>query len=681
MKKFNLIDLAILLLLALFLVSFFEPKYMLTLTSSGGGDMISHFPTAIFLKNALLHHGKVMFWDMGNYCGFPMFYHYFPLTFVINVLISFIVPMQVAFKLTTVLGTFLLPVCAYLAFRLLKYKFPIPIMAACFSLAFLFLEANSMWGGNIPSTLAGEYSYSLSLSLMILFFGTIFAGISEKNKIIVNAVLFALMALSHGFTFIFSGVIAVFFLLSKKDFWDNFGYLFKVFGLGGLLISGWFIPFIMNIPYVTSYVTRWRIGSLAEVIPPLLIPFFVLAGVALFLNLFDRRTHYFIYVLVMAALLYWLAPSIGMLDIRFVPFIQLFVVLFSATFITVFLHEIKSRELLPFIILIVVGLWVSANVTFIHGWIKWNYEGLEKKATWPLLEQIHNHLRQTPEGRVVYEHSPKHNQFGSERIFENLSHYAGRDTLEGLYMQSSITSPFSFYIQSEVSKLHSGPFPQYKYANLNLPAALAHLKMFNVTQYIAVTDAAKQQAAKIPELKLEKEFKDYQIYRITNHNGRYVEALANEPVLFLTENWKRDFFEWFRRPDLLDTHLIYSKTPHWEKLKLRADSLNKLPRQPSTVSRPIITESIGDESIEFTTNQVGRPHLIKISYHPNWHVEGADKIYLVSPSFMLVYPTQEHVRLYFGSRWPNYLGRFLSLIGLSILFYSGIIHLRNARKA
>ena len=81
---------------------------------------------------------------------------------------------------------------------------------------------------------------------------------------------------------------------------------------------------------------------------------------------------------------------------------------------------------------------------------------------------------------------------------------------------------------------------------------------------------------------------------------------------------------------------------------------------------------MGNEEIKFTTNLIGHPHLIKVSYHPNWKVEGADKIYLVSPSFMLVYPDQADVRLYFGKSIYNYIGEALSLIGLSILLFCGI---------
>ncbi|MBU0502563.1 MAG: hypothetical protein KJ811_04915, partial [Candidatus Margulisbacteria bacterium] len=495
-------------------------------------------------------------------------------------------------------------------------------------------------------------------------------GIKNQKDILLNAFIFFLIGLSHGFTMVFSGVIAIFFLLTRKDFLKNFIYLFKVFGLGGLWLSFWFIPFIGNLPYVTSYVTRWHISSVWKVIPAILIPFLVISVISFLLNLFDRRTHYFAYVLTMCGLLYFAAPSLGMLDIRFVPFIQLFTLIFGATIILVFQEKLKSAEFIPFIIFLSVILWTMPQVTYIKGWIKWNYEGLEGKASYPLAQQIHNHLRAGRRGRVVYEHSPSHNVFGSERVFENLPYYAGRETLEGLYMQSSISSPFIFYIQSEVSRVHSGPFPQYKYAQLNLTPAIHHLKMFNVTQYIARSPEAKAAAKHSPQLKLEKTIEDYEIYRLTTNDGSYVEVLENKPVLFITNNWKRDFFEWFRRINLLKTHLVYLKEPSQadlQRFETQSDDLLELPQASLQLGQANISEKMGTDWLEFTTNQVGQPHLIKISYHPNWQIEGADKIYLVSPSFMLVYPNREKVRLYFGKTIYNYVGEGLTFLGIMIL--------------
>ena len=84
-----------------------------------------------------------------------MLQNYFPLPFLIMTVLSWVMPLQIAFKVTTLLGTFLLPPCTYLFFRFLKQPFPIPITGALFSLSFLFMEGNSMWGGNIPSTPGG----------------------------------------------------------------------------------------------------------------------------------------------------------------------------------------------------------------------------------------------------------------------------------------------------------------------------------------------------------------------------------------------------------------------------------------------------------------------------------------------------------------------------------------------
>src|SRR3989339_865902 len=260
MKKtsFNLeliIDLIILLLITVFLLGYFSPQYLLSKTTTTGGDTASHYNTLVYLKNILFPQGKIMGWLQGNYAGFPLFYHYFPLPFILMAILSYAIPMQIAFKIVSVLGIFLLPLCVYISFRLLKYIFPVPILGAILALPFLFMEANSMWGANIPSTLAGEFSYGIGISLSFLFFGTLYSGIQNKDKIILNAALVFLMGISHGYSLIFSLIIGSYFVFSKKSFFENIKYLFLVFGLGFLLLGFWILPFIQTLPWVTEYVT------------------------------------------------------------------------------------------------------------------------------------------------------------------------------------------------------------------------------------------------------------------------------------------------------------------------------------------------------------------------------------------------------------------------------------------
>lgn len=670
--------------IAAFLLSYFEPRYLLSPTTITGGDTASHYATAVYLKEILLPKGRVMGWHMGNYAGFPLFYHYFPLPFLLAAVPAYALPIQVTFKIVTVLGIFLLPICIYGALFCLRYPFPIPALGAAFSLPFLFMEANSMWGANIPSTLAGEFAYGIGVALAILFFGTLYRGIGENRLKIVNAVLVSLVGLSHGYALIFTAVCGLFFLFPWRGLQPRFLYLAKVYGLGTMLMAFWLLPFLETLPWTTGYATRWAIAHWSEVLPVILAPLATLAVVSLFLNLFDRRSRYFLHCLLACLVLYLVGPSLGILDIRFIPILQLLTVMFAATAPLMYMGRVKAAELLALIGLVASLLWSSGNSTYIRQWIVWNYEGFEAKRAWPLFAAINTYLRQSPiPARLVYEHAPSHNIFGSERAFESLPLFAGRPTLEGLYMQSSPSSPFVFYIQSEVSLLCSGPFPQYTYASLDLRAALAHLKMFNVSHYLARSPAARAQAAAMTELKREKSWGDYELYRIVTNEDRYVAPLTVQPVRLRTDDWKRSFFAWFRRADLIDIPLVFIKDASPEErrlLPLEAVNLQELPRQPLTVAPGKITERIEADRIVFQTPLLGHPHLVRVSYHPGWRVEGADRIYLTAPSFMLVYPKKHEVRLHFAKTVYDRLGEALTWTGFSILVVSVILVVRNERR-
>jgi len=84
---------------------------------------------------------------MGNYAGFPLFQFYFPFPFILMALLSQLIPLQIAFKLITILGVFTLPLCCYAALRLMDQRFPVPAAGAIFSLFFLFMEAKSIFTG------------------------------------------------------------------------------------------------------------------------------------------------------------------------------------------------------------------------------------------------------------------------------------------------------------------------------------------------------------------------------------------------------------------------------------------------------------------------------------------------------------------------------------------------------
>lgn len=697
MRRIYLVDILALVLITIFLITYFEPKYLFSKTITTGGDTASHYHTAKYLKEVLLPKGKIIGWDQGNYAGFPLFQFYFPLPFLIMVLFSLVIPLQIAFKIVTVLGMFLLPICTYFSLRLLKYTFPTPIFGAILTLPFLFMEANSMWGGNITSTLAGEFAFSLGFALSILFIGSLYNGILSGKHAIKNAILIALIGFSHGYTLLFSGLASLFFLITTEDFLKKLKYLFKVHVLGFLLMGLWIVPLIVNLPYTTRYNYIWIIKSLLEVFPLILIPFIAIAVLGRVVDLIwliwkggnwrriwdnlNVRIYYLWFGVIVSIFFYYVAYKINVVDIRFLPFLQVFLVLIGAVELGRVVKRLKAQWLFPVILFIAVFLWVDFNVKAITSWVIWNYTGFESKTLWPVFSTLNKYISGTAsDPRVVYEHSSDHNAIGTIRSFESIPLFSGRSTLEGIYMQSTVTSPFVFYLQSEISKEISCPLPDYGCSTLNLKRGIEHLKMFNVRDFIVRSDAVKKEIKKYPEFVLKKSFGPYEVYELTTNENRYVRPLPYEPILFKTDNWKRDAYRWFKNENAHDIHLVFTSKTEEKDLKrlknVKEDGdLNNLPKIPINFSC-YVEEEIKEEEVKINTSCIGVPLLIKISYHPDWEVEGADKVYLVSPSFMLVYPERSEIRLKFSKRPIEYLGNYFTITALLMVFFN-IPHVRK----
>ncbi|MCI0410393.1 MAG: hypothetical protein L0191_17830, partial [Acidobacteria bacterium] len=159
-----------------FLLYHFKPSLLWLNTMISGGDTPSFLRPVHHLRDVLLPAGNPQGWDLGNLGGYAPYQFYFLPPSLAIIALSTVIPLNVAFKLVTAAGTFLLPLTTMLALRGLGYVSPVPGLGAVASLIFLFNEGNSMWGGNIQSTLAGEFAFSLAFSLAVLFLGLLYRG-------------------------------------------------------------------------------------------------------------------------------------------------------------------------------------------------------------------------------------------------------------------------------------------------------------------------------------------------------------------------------------------------------------------------------------------------------------------------------------------------------------------------
>ena len=706
-------DLLSLVIIEGFILYHVGSEHILTPSITAGGDTASHYYTLDYLFHELLPKGRISGWTPGNYAGFPILQFYFPLAFLIMCGLGLLMPLAISFKIVTLSGVFLLPIGVYAFFRFLRASFPIPVMGAALIMPFLFNEANSVWGGNVLSTLAGEFSYSLSLALSFILLGSLYRGCLDNRGVLLNAILVFLVGFSHGYTLLFAGAASGYLLITPFGFLRRLVYLIKVYALGFLLMAFWLVPLLFHSPYTIAFHPVWRIHSVTQIIPPVLIPVFVLAGLGFAWIAIGRRigahlqarkpgqaawrliaggqrayesddgederqgigeaSHvlgFLCFGMAVAAVMFAAAPRIGVVDIRYVPYAQLMVCLIGALGLGHVGAMLSSRRFIePVMLIAVVAVlcWTHAHVDKAGQWSEWNYEGFENKAAWPLFSGINDALSGSfADPRVAVEHAAKHNIFGSVRAFESLPLFSGRATMEGLYLQASLNSPFVFYLQSEISKQKSAPFYLYATTEMDFARAKRRLEMFNVRELVITSRRARDAIGKTPGYRLVKRYGEYEIWKLAAQDDAYVTPLAFEPVPYVTSDWKMDTYSWFQRDDLIDVHLVSAQGGANESRQLgpTATSLDEIRRIPVDGDACWVKESIASEEIIMETNCIDRPLLIKMSYHPNWRVEGADGVHLASPAFMLVYPKEQKVRLYYGSGLPERAGLVLTGVGI-----------------
>jgi len=131
------------------------------------------------------------------------------------------IPYGPAFKLVSVAGVVAMPASAYVFGRLARLPHPTPALLSVGTLAFLFDTSFTIYGGNIASTMAGEFAFSISLALAIAYLGVLVHGLRTGTHRATAAGLLALVGLCHLIPAFFAlgltAVLLVVHLLAEPD--------------------------------------------------------------------------------------------------------------------------------------------------------------------------------------------------------------------------------------------------------------------------------------------------------------------------------------------------------------------------------------------------------------------------------------------------------------------------------
>jgi len=229
-----------------------DPRLLLSNTTTTGGDTGAHFGLAAFLKSNLIPSGHLTGWFPGAYDGLPLYTFYFPLPDTLAALLGFVIPFDIAFKFVTILGSITLPVAAWAFGRLSGMERPRPAVLAAFTLPFLFDQTFTIYGGNLYSTMAGEYAFSLGLSVALVFLGVVVRGMRTNRSRIPAILLLSACVLCHIVTTLFAltGVVVIVLLFgpTRRHLW----WACTVVGTSFLLVAWWAVPFFTEQAYSTT---------------------------------------------------------------------------------------------------------------------------------------------------------------------------------------------------------------------------------------------------------------------------------------------------------------------------------------------------------------------------------------------------------------------------------------------
>jgi hypothetical protein len=782
-----------------------HPALLVSSTTITGGDTGSHLALPAYLHSQ----GNIFNvtpWYPGWFAGMPAYTFYFPLADWLASLASYIINFAVAMKLATILGSVLMPIAAYVMGRLFKAPRPIPAALAIATLPFLFDASFTIDGGNLFSTMAGEYAFSLSLALSLVTIGLFARGVRTGHGYLWAALCLSATLAAHILPWFFAiaavGVLVIFELLQCAGIGDptdldmeRGDYTRPLrFAVGaGLLSVGlsawWLLPFglTQNLTNSLGYINQ-PVNNLYQIFAQLGWDFrnpntgvitaggdrwvIVLAAIALVaaFAVRDRLGMVLTSLVVVSLLAYVCDPQSVILNERIVPFWFITIHLSAGWLFGYFfarwarhrrrrpesevvyieddhaaLEPVEPRmipvserynprpvPLVPLVLAVdeseekrrvarrimtasvsvaVLGLLsvvpglippvsrvLHLNTTGnqVSVWAQTNYSGYQAQTGWPEYHNIITTMERVSKrygcGRAMWEYNSDQQRFGTPEALMLLPYWTNDcvKSMEGLFFESSATTPYHFLDQAELSVSPSDAQAGLDYGFLDVKEGVAHLQMLGVKYYMAFSPPVITQANEDSQLKLVAKTKTWPSPGYTSHtwsiylikNSPLVKGLSEVPNVVANTTtrvgWLDANEKWWLNTNLWPAVAASSGPSNWP----RAASVTSMTHTelPNIVVTNIVS---GPQSISFHVNRIGVPVLVKISYFPRWHATGATGPYRVSPNLMVVIPTSRNVSMVYASsganEWGDRISQFTALVGLVAAFF-GVRRWRHARR-
>ena len=689
-----------------------------------GGDMGAHIVPTKFFVTELFNNFKLSGWSQDWFAGYPVYYFYFPLPPIITSLLSFLFPFSISFKTMVLISQVLLVISIEMLMRNNSKEFSFYGFGV--GLLYLLTESFTIFGGNLASSLAGQYSFTYSIAFANF---SIFYLLKSNHRYSteIASLLIGLSILSHLIPFmIYLPIFAYYFL--KSDAKINIkisAFLFFLF-----IAMRFSISLFINLEFTTN-MTYTPYTQLSDLVKSDILPFAI--GAIIYVISSSSRTilkavaGFELYLVSIAIFLFFYGPESALWNGRIVPFFNLGIIIlffnllhfdiknltkkiqgkypliifilfinsylmylyyskwentYSTTTISIiliilfmFLISINSKKFLIYTTLVSLAF---GTLSYLPHWLNWNFSGYESKNNWSDITTLYEGLDTLEPGRIMWEPNSDLNKYGTPMVLMTIPMFTDHQSVEGLYFDSSITTPFHFLTVSGLAERPSNPVGGLTYINGEFDKGFRLMEELGVDYFIAYTASIKDKANGSENFNFLFSNEVFNVYSINTKKVELVEDnlhVFESPDFYdrlknavLREGSEQSFFESAYKSfkDELNHKIIEN---YDESLAVRSESNADL----------LISDlNIQNELITFKTNKPNQLHLIKVSYFPNWKIKNGYGPFRISPSFMAVVPKDEFVEIRFES---SNVEKALNLLSILTLFGALLITYKYKKRS
>ncbi|MFA6251963.1 MAG: hypothetical protein WCX74_00960 [Candidatus Paceibacterota bacterium] len=392
---------------------------------------------------------RISGYDYNWFNGYPAFTFYNPLPYVsvclVHLLSFKLLPLNFCLNLVLFLLPFLFLFSIFYTsntfFRSKKTSF------FAFILGYAALLTVNGYGIGLGALLpVGNFANSFAWPIFVFLIGTI-ENLKQTNKnkyLIISALLFACLILSHIFTAIFAVFLfGMYFIFNYKTLWKK---LLIVFFSGILLTSFWWIPFLFNLTYTSSADFNGEgesplIGIYGQFILGIIILVFAFIGI---IKLFKEKNYFLptVFLISLVFLVREIMPTYFSPLIHFYRFtadvIVLNIFISAYGFSHAFNYISKNNRIILFCI---IAIGIATNLAAMKYML--NYVQPSKNEYHEETKQVVSYFAGTKE-RVLIDDDQIFYLIGSRHYFAGVLASNNIPTVNGLLIQSALSDNFSY---------------------------------------------------------------------------------------------------------------------------------------------------------------------------------------------------------------------------------------------